>query len=238
MPHMTGDRPNRKAVQAALNIRRGSGIGRVLLKAIRKAKGKTPLKSDKGLQTEGKQKGKAKKAAQRFATLQNQKQQKARGDRGTQRLRDVDAELKKQGYSDLDVIDNPQHRDTAEDAIKLHRGKDCVGSACKTIINRHATVKGLKGQANTSMGRGRIDIGLVRANKDRRDENIMNNMNGYERILEMFGAGTPSRSAPGHKKRMKDHIKRIQSNPEFKEDEAGKERGRKGAEVTNKKGKK
>jgi len=235
---MAGDRTDRKAKQAALDIRRGSGIGRVLLKAIRKAKGKTPLKSDKGLQTEGKQKGRAKKAAQRYATLQQQKQEKARAGRGTQRLRDIDTELKRQGYTQLDVIDNPQHRDTAQDSIKLHKGKDCVGSACKDVIKRHATERGLKGQANTSMGRGRIDIGLVRANKDRRDENTMNNMTGYERIIEIFGGGTPSRSAPGHKKRMKDHIKRIQSHPEFKEDESAKERGRQGAEVTNKKGKK
>tara|TARA_R110000824_G_scaffold351071_1_gene537975 strand:+ start:6861 stop:7469 length:609 start_codon:yes stop_codon:yes gene_type:complete len=188
--------------------------------------------------SEGKQKGKAKKAAQRFATLQQQKLTKARGSRGTGRLRDVDTELKKQGYDHLDVIDNPQHRDTAEDAIKLHRGKDCVGNACKTIVDRHATERGLKGQQNTSMGRGRIDIGLVRANKDRKEENTMINMNGYERILEMFGGGggTPSHSTPGHKKRMKDHIKRIQGDPRFEEpSEESKKAGRAGAKATKKK---
>jgi hypothetical protein len=59
-------------------------------------------------------------------------------------------------------------------------------------------------------------------------------MNSYDRILEMLGRGTPSSSAPGHSKRMKDHMKRIQGHPEFEEDKAAKNRGKKGADASNK----
>ena len=60
------------------------------------------------------------------------------------------------------------------------------------------------------------------------------NMNGYEKIVEMLGGGTPSHKAPGHKERMAAHMKRIQSHPEFKEpDPDAKARGAKGARKTN-----
>ena len=60
------------------------------------------------------------------------------------------------------------------------------------------------------------------------------NMNGYEKIIEMLGGGTPSHKAPGHEQRMAAHTKRIQSHPEFEEpDPKARERGAKGAKKTN-----
>jgi hypothetical protein len=60
------------------------------------------------------------------------------------------------------------------------------------------------------------------------------NMNGYEKIVEMLGGGTPSHKAPGHKERMVAHMKRIQGDPKFTEpDPKAKARGAKGAEKTN-----
>ena len=61
------------------------------------------------------------------------------------------------------------------------------------------------------------------------------NMDGYERIYEMFinevAGGTPSHKAPGHAERMEAHKKRIRSHPEFSESNpkkvtAGKSGGR------------
>lgn len=64
------------------------------------------------------------------------------------------------------------------------------------------------------------------------------NMNGYDRIYEMLlgeAKGMQSRDFPGHEKRMKGHIKRIQNDPRFKVDAEAQERGAKGSEKTDKK---
>ena len=63
------------------------------------------------------------------------------------------------------------------------------------------------------------------------------NMNGYDRIYEMLlrESKMQSRDFPGHEKRMKGHMDRIQKDPRFKEpDQAAKDRGKKGAEISNK----
>ena len=64
------------------------------------------------------------------------------------------------------------------------------------------------------------------------------NMNGYDRLYEMLlgeAKGMQSRDFPGHEKRMKGHMDRIQKDPRFKEpDQAAKDRGKKGAEISNK----
>jgi hypothetical protein len=68
----------------------------------------------------------------------------------------------------------------------------------------------------------------------RQDASTETNMNGYEKIIEMLGGGTPSHKAPGHEQRMAAHTKRIQSHPEFEEpDPKAKARGAKGAKKTN-----
>ena len=62
------------------------------------------------------------------------------------------------------------------------------------------------------------------------------NMNGYSRIYEMLLGeehGMPSRNFPGHEKRMKGHIKRIQNDPRFKVDAEAKKRGARGSEKTD-----
>jgi hypothetical protein len=62
-------------------------------------------------------------------------------------------------------------------------------------------------------------------------------MNGYDRIYEMLlgESKMQSRDFPGHEKRMKGHMDRIQKDPRFKEpDQAAKDRGKKGAEISNK----
>ena len=61
-------------------------------------------------------------------------------------------------------------------------------------------------------------------------------MDWTHKLVEMIGKGTPSHKSPGHEKRMKDHMKRIQSHPEFEEPtEAQRKAGRAGAKVTSKK---
>ena len=62
------------------------------------------------------------------------------------------------------------------------------------------------------------------------------NMNGYSRIYEMLlgeAKGMQSRDFPGHEKRMKGHIKRIQNDPRFKVDAEAKKRGARGSEKTD-----
>lgn len=63
------ERAERQAKKATLNIRRGSGVGRALLKVARRVKGQTPFRSTKGLATEEKTESKklGKKAAKQFA---------------------------------------------------------------------------------------------------------------------------------------------------------------------------
>ena len=62
------------------------------------------------------------------------------------------------------------------------------------------------------------------------------NMNGYDRLYEMLlgeAKGMQSRDFPGHEKRMKGHIKRIQNDPRFKVDAEAKKRGARGSEKTD-----
>ena len=88
-----------------------------------------------GLLTEANKKRKqARKVAQRFA---GKKEDRRRGGL-TPKMREVETALKDQGYGHL-KLDNPAIASTARDAISLHRGKNCVGDACKSIIGRHAT---------------------------------------------------------------------------------------------------
>ena len=52
-------------------------------------------------------------------------------------------------------------------------------------------------------------------------------MNNYERIFNILIEGEGrSHDAPGHEERMKAHIKRIRSHPEYKEDKPQKPSGR------------
>lgn len=88
-----------------------------------------------GLLTEANKKRKqARKVAQRFA---GKKEDRRRGSL-TPKMREVETALKDQGYGHL-KLDNPDIAATARDAISLHRGKNCVGEACKSIIGAHAT---------------------------------------------------------------------------------------------------
>ena len=51
-------------------------------------------------------------------------------------------------------------------------------------------------------------------------------MNKYKRILNILIEGEGrSHDAPGHEERMKAHIKRIRSHPEYKEDKPKKPHG-------------
>ena len=82
------DRPRRMGKQAALNIKRGSGIGRLILKGARKLKGKTPLKSKKGLATEGSLSADLRYAPQHTVSRSRYSQAqlaKAHGDKATAR---------------------------------------------------------------------------------------------------------------------------------------------------------
>ena len=82
------DRARRMGRQAALNIKRGSGIGRLILKGARKLKGKTPLKSKKGLATEGSLSADLRYAPQHTVSRSRYSQAqlaKAHGDKATAR---------------------------------------------------------------------------------------------------------------------------------------------------------
>ena len=210
-------RTDRRAKQASLNIQRGSGIGRALLKVIRKARGKTSMKSEKGLQTEGKTGG------------------------------------EQAGRANLSRI--PQQRFTRTQARGLgagpHDAPDPGEGTKKDVMTAQEKLAKLKAMEKTATG---IQLGkiqkfikniqagvpqtLMRRGTENQSTEI--NMNGYERIFEMFinevAGGTPSHKAPGHEERMKAHTKRIQSHPDYAPgDPSGKERGAKGAAKTNKK---
>jgi len=62
------------------------------------------------------------------------------------------------------------------------------------------------------------------------------NMQGYGRLAEMLGGqAKPSHGFPGHEKRMKGHMERIQKDPRFTEpDQATRDKGKKGASASNK----
>ena len=84
-----------------------------------------------------------KKQQQSFLAKKANADAKARTKRGgtsTSILNQTDVELRKQGYSNLDVIDNPKHRATAV-ATRSAWQKDpnCVGEMCKAVIGAHAT---------------------------------------------------------------------------------------------------
>ena len=77
--------------------------------------------------------------------------------------------------------------------------------------------------------------------KSQENQSTEINMDGYERIYEMFinevAGGTPSHKAPGHAERMEAHKKRIRSHPEFSESnpkkvKAGKSGGRPSKKAT------
>ena len=205
MPHMSDDRTERRATQAALNIRKGSGIGRALLKAIRKARGKTPMKSKQGLQTEGKTGG------------------------------------EQAGRANLSRI--PQERFTRTQARGLgtppHEAPDPGEGTKKDVMTAQEKLAKLKAMEKTATGMqlgkikrfiSHIETGVTKSLMHRGAQNQSTevNMNAYDRIVEMFinevAGGTPSHKAPGHEKRMKAHMKRIQSHPEFKDE---KKKGKK-----------
>jgi hypothetical protein len=206
-------RTDRRAKQASLSIQRGSGIGRALLKVIRKARGKTSMKSEKGLQTEGKTGG------------------------------------EQAGRANLSRI--PQQRFTRTQARGLgagpHDSPDPGEGTEKDVMTAQEKLAKLKAMERTATG---MQLGKIQkfikhlqtgAGKSQaQNQSTEINMNGYERIFEMFinevAGGTPSHKAPGHEERMKAHTKRIQSHPDYAPgDPSGKERGAKGAEKTNKK---
>ena len=64
----------------------------------------------------------------------------------------------------VDLINNPGDRVEANELLAKH--KNCVGSACDAMMKgRTKKVPGLRGREGTSLGAGRIDPNLVRANK-------------------------------------------------------------------------
>ena len=83
---------------------------------------------------ENKRKKQARKKAQRFATAQETKRRMSL----TPKMREVEDELKSQGYGHL-KLDDPKIASTARDSISLHRGKNCVGNTCRDIVAQHAT---------------------------------------------------------------------------------------------------
>lgn len=88
-------------------------------------------------------KNKQKKKAQSYATKKAQADAQARTKRGgttNSLLNQTDAELKSQGYTHLDVIDNLEHRRTAEDTRSAYQKESgCVGHMCRAVIRAHAT---------------------------------------------------------------------------------------------------
>ena len=69
----------------------------------------------------------------------------------------------------IDLINKPGDRVEANELLAKH--KNCVGSACDAMIKgRTKKVPGLRGREGTSLGAGRIDPSLVRANRDTKDQ--------------------------------------------------------------------
>jgi len=69
----------------------------------------------------------------------------------------------------VDLINNPGDRVEANEL--LAKNKNCVGPACDAMMqSRTKKVPGLRGREGTSLGAGRIDRSLVRANKDTKDK--------------------------------------------------------------------
>ena len=68
-------------------------------------------------------------------------------------------------------FDKPENKSYGVDLINNPKHKNCVGSACDAMIKgRTKKVPGLRGREGTSLGAGRIDPSLVRANKDIKDQ--------------------------------------------------------------------
>ena len=69
----------------------------------------------------------------------------------------------------VDLTKNVKDRGEANALLLKHRG--CVGSTCDAMKqSRTKQVSGLRGREGTSMGAGRIDKDLVRANIDKRKD--------------------------------------------------------------------
>tara|TARA_A100001515_G_scaffold1460_1_gene1381 strand:- start:393 stop:881 length:489 start_codon:yes stop_codon:yes gene_type:complete len=118
----------------------------------------------------------------------------------------------------------------AKDAMAIDAEKDALKKQdrMRNFISRLGTAMfRTKRKAHSKKMK---DAGIVDAKKI--------NMNGYSRIYEMLLGeehGMPSRNFPGHEKRMKGHIDRIQNDPRFKVDAEAKQRGGRGSKKTDKK---
>ncbi len=73
------------------------------------------------------------------------------------------------------------------------------------------------------------------ASKNKGTISGVDEMSIQERIIKRLEEAMVSRDHPGHEERMKAHMKRIQGDPRFREDEDAKKRGKKGAAASNKK---
>lgn len=130
-------------------------------------------------------------------------------------------QLQSKLMSHLDMADirasTPAGKRDPEAQRKLKAAQDLI----KAVAGKHRQTKVRSGRHATQ-----TDIKIAASTET--------NMNGYEKIVEMLGGGTPSHKAPGHKERMAAHRKRIQGDPQFTEpDPKAKARGAEGARKTN-----
>tara|TARA_R100000995_G_scaffold5835_1_gene2746 strand:+ start:1305 stop:2213 length:909 start_codon:yes stop_codon:yes gene_type:complete len=115
-------------------------------------------------------------------------------------------------------------RDDAADSARIQKA-----NPRKKPLETRMAISKVKHKRDVAIAKKKADKEVLKASTEI-------NMQGYGRLAEMLGGqAKPSHGFPGHEKRMKGHMERIQKDPRFTEpDQATRDKGKKGASASNK----